>query len=560
MRFAKQTNIFFLVVAFLLRTTCLSAQHDMHSMGMPLTNDKPIVLIKNIGGLHHLVSTNNAEAQKYFDQGLALIYALNKEDAMRSFKRASELDTNLAMAYWGMAAASVALSSAVEISNEERKNTYDYLQKASSLQASAKEQTFIEALLKKVPADSSTDPLALNAAYRDAMKNVFEQYPTDADAGVFYAWSVVSLKAIPERPWVERWDIDGNFTPEGAEGAKIFEGLIKKFPDHFGAYHFYIHAVEGSTHPEMALESAKRIAAMKFDDLRMGHLLHMPAHIYLRMGYYEEAAKTDEAVLNMKDTMVSHKVQKFVHGHSVSFLAYTYNMQGRYRDALNATGQNFDFILPNPNKEQLAFKYFINPQILVNAAKWEDILQYPKDEPGEWLEYLETLWANGMANVATGKLAEANNALKDYLISKNLNLKRVINDSWQTNSINNRSDIMENMLLAKIALAKKDYKKSITCLTLAVAAEDSLNYQEPPYWMTPARESLGGVLLLNKNYSEAEKVFLEELKKRPNNPRALFGLFETLKAEGKKNESVIIEKAFKEQWKYADTQLSIEDL
>ena len=560
MRIAKQAKTFFLVVAFLIRTTCVSAQHTMHSMGMPVTSDKPIDLIKNIGGLHHPVSTHNTEAQKYFDQGLALIYALNTEDASRSFRRASELDTNLAMAYWGMAAASIGLASAFDIKNEERKMAHDYLQKAISLPASQEDHAFSEALLKKVPADSSTDPLALNAAYMDAMKNVFEHYPNDADAGVLYAWSVVELKARPERPWMERWDQQGNFTPEGAAGAKIFEELIRRFPDHFGTNHLYIHTVEGSTHPEIALESARRIAAIQFDDWRLGHLVHMPAHIYLRIGNYEEAALTDEIVLNKEDATLTKNVHHFIYGHSSGFIIYTYNMQGRYHEALNAVGRHFDILVPEPNADQLAFKYFVNPQVLVNAAKWEDILRYPKDEPGEWPDYMETLWANGMANAATGKLSDANIALQGFLISKNLNLKRVINNSYQTNFVKNISTIMENMLLAKIAFAENNYSKSITYLQLAVVAEDSLNYQEPPYWMTPARESLGGVLLLHHDYPEAENVFREELKKHPNNPRALFGLYHALQAESKQNEAVIIENAFKEQWKYADTQLRIEDL
>lgn len=245
--------------------------------------------------------------------------------------------------------------------------------------------------------------------------------------------------------------------------------------------------------------------------------------------------------------------------HSMGFIHYTYTMQGRYEDVLKITSRRFDLNIPRPTAKQVSLKFF-TAQPLVQFARWKEILEYPRETPGKFFNSMEKVWANGMAHAAMGNPAQADSAIFQLAICKDSILERIAGDKKEMNFILNAEKIMKNNISAKIACGKKDYKKAITHLRLAVIAEDSFQYSEPPRWWVPSRETLGATFLLDGNYTEAERTFKEELKKHPNNPRALFGLSKSLELRGKKKEAKIIEKKFNEYWKYADVKLSIEDL
>ncbi len=262
---------------------CLVAAAQDHSAHV---QTHPVTLVSGLGDLHHPVSTRNLEAQKFFDQGLRYIYAFNHDEAARSFQHASELDPKLAMAYWGVAEA-VGPNYNDPADPDRFKHAHDAVQKASDLSgnASPSEQAYIQAMAKRFPADPNADLHKAAEEYRDAMRQVAKDYPDDLDAATLFAEAGMNL-----HPW-GLWHQDG--TPEAGteEIVATLESVIKRDPNHLGAVHYYIHAVEASNNPERALAGANKLAAMAPG---AGHIVHMPAHIYIRTGDYEAAVKTNE--------------------------------------------------------------------------------------------------------------------------------------------------------------------------------------------------------------------------------------------------------------------------
>lgn len=553
-----QIKLFGFVIIFLLMQTTASSQHTMHPMPVQ-ENKTSIALIDNIAGFHHPVSTTNREAQRYFDQGLAFVYAYNGEDALRSFQRASELDPQLAMAWWGMALTKS--GSGVK----ERIFAYEQIQKALSLPAPVKERKYIEAMAKRVSADTLADWSRLNQDYVNAMANLMQLYPDDPDAAVLYAFGIVFLKENPKNAFAERWNERGDLTPECEKGVAAINAVLEKFPNHIGANHLYIHAVEGSKQFRQALISANRIRDMKEKlDLRMGHLWHMPAHIYLLTGEYEAAAKADEFVFEKIDTSLEENLRYFIYGHSIGFLHYTYSMMGRYRDLQSALDRSFQLYNPHPSAEDLKTQERTRKGsviMLVRFKKWEEILNRKKPEARPFEFYnLERLWALGMAYANTGKLLQADTILHELYVCRDSLLPKLAGNIYNTRKYSNLAVMYVNTIKAKIAEANKDHKAADHLLRQATIAEDALPFSEPPFWYSPVREMLGGVLFRNHQFAEAEKIFREELKKRPNNPRALFGLHKSLEAVKNKKEAKHIKNEFKKQWKYADTKLKMEEL
>ncbi|MBI2486600.1 MAG: hypothetical protein HYW01_06510 [Deltaproteobacteria bacterium] len=382
-------NYLTLVVAFLLVSgTAISEEH--HSS----THLKPAVLMSGLGQYHHPVSTKNAEAQRFFDQGLTFIYAFNHDEAIRSFKRAAELDPNLAMAYWGMALA-LGPNINLPVDPEREKAAYETVQKALELSKNAPEQerAYIEALAKRYSIDPKADLYKLAVDYKDAIKTA--------------------------------WQLETNVGP-----------IAKEMP------------------------------------------------------------------------MV-------------------------------------EFVMPT------------STLILVRFNRWDDILKSPKPDPNMLITTAVWHFARGMAYAATGKVADAESEQKLFIATKT----KVPSDTmWDLNSASSVLGIAENILDAKIAITKGDKKSAIELLRKAVEAEDALNYTEPPGWYIPVRKSLGGVLLISGDYAETEKVFRADLEKNPRSGRSLFGLMESLKAQGKTYDAQMVQREFETAWRNADTKLRVGDL
>lgn len=542
------------IVLSLISTTVFS-QHQHSS-----PNDaKPASLMTGLGEHHHPVSTTNAEAQRFFDQGLTLVYAFNHDEAIRSFKRAAELDPNLAMAHWGVALA-LGPNINLDIDAAREKLAYEAIEKAVALSAKAPEpeRAYIEALQKRYSNDPKADLKKLNLDYKNAMGQLARRYPDDLDAATLYAESAMDL-----RPW-KFWSAAGHPAEGTEEIVAVLESVLKRDPDHIGANHYYIHAVEASPHPEWALPSAQRLKVLT---PAAGHLVHMPAHIDIRTGNYEAAARANAYAAEADREYIKSNGGQGVYPmmyytHNLHFLSIAHSMQGNFRDAKRAADQleaHLNPYLTNmPEMIPMLDGFMPLPILtLVRFRMWDEVLKTPASD--KRLAATNALWhfARGMAYVGTGKIDSAESE-RNALAAAGKTIPPEA--TYGLNAASQILKIAENVLSAKIALAKNDKNSAIGLLKKAIEVEDALSYTEPADWNMPVRETLGGALFLSGNAAEAEKVFRADLEKNPRSGRSLFGLQQSLKAQGKTSAAQFVQREFQAAWKNADTQLRIEDL
>ena len=538
------------VFAVSLCVPSIAQDHSAHSQ------PKPATLMSGLGNAHHPVSTSNPEAQKFFDQGLRLIYDFNHDEAARSFQRATELDAKLAIAYWGLAEA-VGPNYNDPASEDRFKQAHEAIQKAVDLSsnASPSEQAYIQAMAKRFPADPKADLRKAAEDYHDAMRELSKKYPDDLDAATLFAESGMNL-----HPW-GLWRIDG--TPEAGteEIVATLESVIRRDPNHLGAIHYYIHATEASPNPERALAGANRLAALAPN---AGHIVHMPAHVYIRTGDYEAAVKTNEEAAAVDRAYIKASGAQGIYpmmyySHNLHFIAMCASMNGNYAEAK----KNAELLVGNVGphvKDMPPLEGFMTVPMAVDVRfhKWNEILAMPQPDPA--MKITTGFWhfARGMALAGTGKLDQAEAEYKIVFEAE----QNTPPDMVFAMPINNKAkDIMkisEDVLGAKIAMARKDDVQAISLLTAAVAIQDSLKYGEPPDWFFPVRESLGGALLINGDAAGAEKVFRADLDRNPRNPRSLFGLQQTLKAQDKSYDAGFVESEFHDSWKGGDVK--VEDL
>jgi tetratricopeptide (TPR) repeat protein len=540
----------FVLLVLSFCSSSIAQDHSAHSQA------KPATLRSGLGNAHHPVSTSNPEAQQFFDQGLRLIYDFNHDEAARSFQRATELDAKLAIAYWGIAEA-VGPNYNDPASEERFKQAHEAIQKAVDLSsnASPSERAYIQAMAKRFPADPKADLKKAAEDYHDAMREVSKKYPDDLDAATLFAESGMNL-----HPW-GLWHVDG--TPEAGteEIVATLESVIRRDPNHLGAIHYYIHATEASPNPERALAGANRLAALAPN---AGHIVHMPAHVYIRTGDYDAAVKTNEEAVAVdrayiKATGAQGIYPLMYYSHNLHFIAMCASMNGNYAEAK----KNADLLLANVGshvKDMPPLEGFTTIPIAVEVRfhKWNEILAMTQPDPA--MKITTGFWhfARGMALAGTGKLTESEAEYK------------IVSDAEQNTPpdmvfampINNKAkDIMkisEDVLGAKIAMARKDYVQAISLLTAAVAIQDTLKYGEPPDWFFPVRESLGAALLINGDAAGAEKVFRTDLDRNPRNPRSLFGLQQALKMQDRNYDAGFVESEFRDSWKGGDVK--VEDL
>ncbi len=539
--------------AVVLSLTITAAAQD-HAMGTA----RPVTMMAGLGDLHHPVSTKNASAQEFFDQGLRLIYAFNHDEAARSFQKAAELDPKLAMAYWGIAEA-VGPNYNDPASADRFQRAHEAIQKAVDLSGNASdaERGYIFAMAKRFPADPKADLRKAAEEYRDAMREVVKNNPDDLDAATLFAESGMNL-----HPW-GLWHQDG--TPhEGTEEiVATLESVIKRDPDHLGALHYYIHAVEASNSPERALAAANRLAAQA---PAAGHIVHMPAHIYIRTGDYAAAVKTNlEAAAADRAYLKSSGAQgiypMMYYSHNLHFIAMCSAMTGDYAEARKAAEMLAAHVEPFV-KDMPPLEGFMTIPMAVNVRfhKWDAILAMK--EPNAEMKAAVGFWhfARGMALAGNGKISEAEAEYKIVAQAE----KATSPDAIFQMPINNKTKdilkIAENVLGAQVALAKKDNAAALGMLHEAVAVQDTLKYDEPQDWFYPVRESLGGVLLMSGDAKGAEQVFREDLAKNLRNPRSLFGLHRALQAQDRNSDAWFVEQEFRKAWKGGEGELKVEDL
>jgi tetratricopeptide (TPR) repeat protein len=523
---------------------------------------KPATLVTGLGHLHHPVSTRNPQAQHFFDQGLRFIYAFNHDEAARSFRRSAELDPRLAMAYWGIAEA-VGPNYNDPASEDRFQQAHQAIQKAADLSeaASPSEKAYIHAMALRFPADPKAD-LHSAQAYHQAMGEVSRQFPDDLDAATLFAESAMNL-----RPW-GLWHQDG--TPEAGteEIVATLESVMRRDPDHLGAVHYYIHTVEASAHPERALAGANRLAALAPG---AGHIVHMPAHVYIRTGDYAAAVKTNEAAAAVDRAYLKASGSEGIYSlmyysHNLHFIAMCSAMDGNYREAK----ENADMLAAHVGphiKEMPPLEGFMTIPMAVDIRfhQWGNILKMAKPDPEMQTTTVFWHFSRGLALAGTGKIEEAEAEYKIVAQAQESTADDVLFNMPINNKTKDILKIAQDILGAKIAIARRDNGAAIERLSEAVAIQDTLKYGEPPDWFFPVRESLGAALLINGDAEGAEKVFRADLDRNPRNPRSLFGLQQALKTERRDYDATFVEKQFHASWKGRTsagqaTELKVEDL
>ncbi|HEX5865638.1 MAG TPA: hypothetical protein VF014_15530 [Casimicrobiaceae bacterium] len=513
------------------------------------TKTSTVALDPGLGSLHHPVSTRNRQAQMYFDQGLKLVFAFNHEAAIQSFAHAAELDPDLAMAHWGIA---LALGPNINhpMDAKAHKAAYEALQKAIALKskASMAERAYIDALSKRYSANAEADVEPLQLAYNDAMKELVRRYPQDIDVAVLYAESLMNLD-----PW-KFWAPDGTPAKGTQEIVAVLERALARSPRHIGANHYYIHAVEASPHPEKALPSAKRLETLAPS---AGHLVHMPAHTYIRTGDYLAAARANVAAVRADERTAKLGINTFYmigyYGHNLHFLAIANAFAGNSREAIAAANKLYAFEAPRIREVPPVDGFLFTPALLlVEFGRWDDILALP--EPAFEAALTGALWHFARTLAFAGK-GEANRAQAERV--KFLEVADAVPKTMEfgNNDAAGVLAVARPYLDGRLALMAGNNAGAIALLRLAVVAEDALAYDEPPGWYLPSRDALGVALLRDCDYPAAEQVYRDELKLHPESGRALFGLGAALAGQGRDREAAAVRVRFERAWRAADVKL-----
>ena len=512
-------------------------------------------LLSGLGKWNYPITSSSKKAKQFFNQGLALTYGFNHGEAARSFRTAISLDSNFAMAWWGLAMvlgpnynAALNPSSLGEI-NEAVDKAMQF-----APQTSLKEQALIAAIAKRFPREEVKDMAPYYEAYAQAMKSAHNQFPDDAEIATLYADALMNL-----HPW-DLWFKDGKPKPWTPEIISLLEQTLEKHPDHPGTIHYYIHATEASREPAKALPYADKLReAMP----AAGHLVHMPSHTYIRTGDYHKGVIANEKAMLADSTYIAQcRVQGayplLLYPHNIHFLAACAFLEGDSRKAIESAwlvSRKADrkYILENVTVQHY---YSIPFYVLVHLGKWQEILELK--QPDERLKYPVAIWhyARGMAFAASGQRA---NAVKELeLVQVMLRDKEIQNQLiWEMNRATDLIQIAAYILEGEIQAREGKYQQAIENFRKAIAIEDALNYNEPPDWFFSVRLTLGHWLVKAGQFEEAEAVYRQDLTTFPENGWALKGLFNSLSAQGKKAEAQSVNIRFELSWKHADMKIEL---
>ena len=498
--------------------------------------------------LHHKVSVHGKETQALFDQGLFEVYAFDFPAAETAFRRATNADPRCAMCWWGLALAQGPNYNETETTAPHKQATFEAAQKAVTLARGgpAVERALTDALARRFSLDESATKDTLANRYRNAMRTVHQRFPKDNDIATLYVESIIDL-----HPW-QLWSKSGQAAPGTEEAVSILQEVLKREPRHVGANHLLIHAVEASPHPELALNSATLLKTLAPG---ASHLVHMPGHIEMRMGDYAAAVQSNVVAVSVDRAQQAHGMYA---AHNLQFLAVAATLAGRSADALQAARELDALVRPMLSSMPGADSY-LTTRIFTLAAfhKWDDILRMTPEKVDAPLTEAVLHFARGLAFAAAEKVEEAT----DERDGARRSLKAVSPEvTFGLNSVDAVFAVAFPLLDAAIAVAQHDAPAAKAAYRKAEAAEDSLNYDEPPSWFIPVRENFGGFLLRRNELPQAEVVFRRNLIAYPKSGRSLFGLAEALTRQGKEEDAKAIEAEFKEAWKSADETLSLEKL
>jgi tetratricopeptide (TPR) repeat protein len=549
----------------LLATAALAAEKPMAmpAMAMKMIDPMPAVymgeadrpgapLFKGLGTHHHKITTKKPRVQRLFDQGIRLDFGFNHAEAIRSYREAARLDPRCAMCWWGIAF-SLGSNINLPMQDDAVKPAWQALQNAiaSKRYASKTERDWIDALAARYSSDPKADRAKLDAAYADAMGALWKKYPNDLDAGTFYAEAMMDTQ-----PW-DYWQEDG-VTPKGhaVEIVATLEDIIKRSPNHPGALHLYIHAVEATTTPERAEAPADRLEVLMPG---AGHIVHMPSHIYYRVGRYADAAKVNTLAALVDEQYIAQcRAQGFYpigyYGHNIHFLWTSSAMLGRYQAAIDASRRLIKAVGPDAWKlGPQAQLYYLTPvATLLRFGKWDEVLAEPLPGPDMKVVLVVAHLARGFAFANKGDMNGAQ--------TERAAIATLVDDPVMATY-----PMVPGHQMAQIALAELDGEMArlsgkldvaIKNFTDAATLEHALPYTEPPYWHQPVSQLLGAALLQAGRAQEAEAVYRKSLMYYRLDGWALFGLAQAQDAQGHHDEANATRKEFERVWQLADVKLA----
>jgi len=532
---------------FLTTTTCALA---LLLLAAPLVGETGKGrLYPGFGNYHRTMTTDSEEAQALFDQGMQLLYGFNHDEAIRTFHAAAVKDPKAAMPWWGIAYAHGVNINDPEMTEERSQAAREAADKAIALAGSATpvEKALIKAVSARYEWPAPEDRKPLDQAYADAMQKAYKKFPNDADIGAIYADSLMNLQ-----PW-DYWTTDGSPKGRVEEIVAVLEKTIANREDHPGANHFYIHTVEASKNPDRAIPSADRLRTLVPGS---GHLVHMPSHIYIRVGRYADAVDDNKKAVEVDRAYFKEApapaIYAIYYAHNLHFLCYAAMMSGRFEEAMQAAR---DLEREMPEEPLMAFAGLIdgimpaNFHTLIRFGKWEQILEEPAYKDYRLVSNAVRLYARSIACSSLGRTEQAREEMAAFKKAM-----KAVPEDWYI--FNNRVDmvlpIANAMIEGELLWREGKAEEAFAILRAGAIAEDALVYDEPPGWMLPVRHALGALLMAHGRVIEAEKVYREDLLRNRNNGWALTGLKLALIAQGRADEANSLEPQIQEAWAKAD--------
>lgn len=510
--------------------------------------------LQNVGKHTFPVTTQSEQAQRFINQGLNLTYGFNHAEAGRAFAEAARLDPNAAMAYWGQALV-LGPNINAPMAPEEEPKALAHLRKAQSLKnkVSQRERDYIDALALRFTGKPE-DRAAADQAYAGAMRILQETYPDDLDAATLYAEAVMDL-----RPW-NYWTKDGRPYDQTHEIIQALDRVLAKNPQHPGALHYWIHLWEASNTPEKAETAADRLLPLA---PAAGHLVHMPGHIYQRVGRYADAMKANQmAILADEDYITQCRAQGLYplgyYPHNVHFLWFAASMAGQSKTAIEAANKTAEAIPLSAVKEiPILQSFLLTPDYaLVRFGRWDDILSAPAPRVDTMFTRGVRHYARGMAFIRKKDLGAAKKEIEAVHAIANDPKLIATPSSMSMNLADSVLKVAATVLDGEFAAAQGKYDEAVAHLDKAVRYHDNLIYTEPDDWHQPVRHALGAVLLDAGRPAEAEAVYWEDLRRNPKNGWSLFGLTKALQAQNKHDQAKLVEADFKKVWADADITLT----
>ena len=507
-------------------------------------------LYDGFGNYSRDITTDSRSAQKWFNQGMQQMYGFNHDEAIRSFEQAAAMDDTAAMPWWG-----IAYCQGININDPAMNDERSQRARVAADNALARldtesgvERAMIAAVSTRYEYPAPEDRSHLDRAYADAMGEVYSQFANDPDVASLYAESLMNLQ-----PW-DYWETDGSPKGRIEEVVSVLEGVMETYPRHPGAKHFYIHAVEASHNPDRAVPAAEALTQLVPGS---GHLVHMPSHIFIRVGRYSEAAQSNLDAIDADRGYFSKApapgYYSLYYAHNIHFLAFASMMSGDYATAIQAS-RDLESEIPEANLKELAGLIEgimpSNLHVMIRFGKWEEILEEPDYADWRLMSRATRFYARSIACSALGRTAQARNEMAAFEEAVSL-----VPEEWMVfnNSVHQVLPIARAMIMGELLFREGKRAEAFAILRKGIEHEDSLVYDEPPAWMLPVRHALGALLIADSKFQEAEVLYREDLNKNRNNGWALTGLRESLIGQGRSAEAMELDSQIAEAFSRADT-------